>query len=98
MTVAQPVSPQPLAAPRAVAESPSPVSSVDIMAAVDESCSVSRKAQAAVITVHAHCTAAMDIPTDKQRASTVLPHGAQKTHVAKAGKSHAWLAAHWCLT
>lgn len=96
VTVAQPVSPQPLGARRAVAESPSPVSS----AAVDESCSVSKKAQAgtAVITVHAHCTAAMNIPTDKQRASTVLPHGAQKTHVAKAGKSRAWLAAHWCLT
>ena len=100
VTVAHPVSPQPLGPQRAVAESPSPVTSADPRAVTDESCSGSRNAKAgtAVIAVHAHCTVATDMPTDKQRASTLVLHGAGKTAGAKTGKSHASLNVQWCLT
>lgn len=95
----QPVSPQPLGAQRAVAESPSPPPSAAAVALVTEQCTVSHQEKqtqgAAVISLDVCCGVSVDTVEDQNGAAAGPSHLAETT-VGSKGKSHGRLhAACW---
>lgn len=85
VTAVQPISPQPLAAPRAVAESPSPPPAAEAIVSA-KACSVSKQNQtgAAVIHVQPHCAEAVT-GRHSIRNVTVSSHSIRITPTATAG-------------